>query len=133
VKVQDVTASSDGEAFHLGPAVLDIQHLLHQTFGDAELERDILALFRDQCGKLVPVILGNCQLPSRVDAAHTLKGGARAIGAVEVARIADEVESALRHHGELAGGQCEALSASIVEIRQAIDARLTSGKECAGR
>jgi len=122
--VQNSAASSPDQKLHSGATVLDVQHLSDQTFGDAELERDILVLFREQCGKLVPVILGNCQLPSRVDAAHTLKGGARAVGAVEVARIADEVETALRRHGELAGGQCEALSASIVEIRQAIDTRL---------
>jgi HPt (histidine-containing phosphotransfer) domain-containing protein len=124
VNVQDITASSTGRKLHSGAAVLDVQHLSDQTFGDVELERDILALFREQCGKLVPVILGNCQLPSRLDAAHTLKGGARAVGAVEVARIADEVETALRRHGELVGGQSEALSTSIVAIRQAIDDRL---------
>ncbi|HSP25141.1 MAG TPA: Hpt domain-containing protein [Saliniramus sp.] len=117
------TSSPDREV-HPGETVLDVQHLSDQTFGDADLERDILVLFREQCGKLAPVILGNCQLPSRVDAAHTLKGGARAVGAVEVARIADEVETALRRHGELAGSQGAALSASIVEVRQAIDTRL---------
>ncbi len=123
--MQDITASSTCRKLQSGAAVLDVQHLSDQTFGDVELERDILVLFREQCGKLVPVILGHCQLPSRLDAAHTLKGGARAVGAVEVARIADEVETALRRHGELVGGQSEALSASIVEILKAIDTRLS--------
>lgn len=109
----------------LDETALDVQHLSRQTFGDVALEREILALFRDQCAKLAPVIAGHSQLPSRVDAAHTLKGGARAVGAVAVARIADEIEGALRHHGELARGQIEKLSVCIVEIRQAIDMRLS--------
>ena len=109
----------------LDDSALDVQHLSRQTFGDAELEREILALFREQCAKLEPVIAGHSQLPSRVDAAHTLKGGARAVGAVAVASIADEIERALRHHGELARGQIEKLSDCIVEIRRAIDLRLT--------
>ena len=109
----------------LDASALDLQHLSRQTFGDADLEREILALFREQCAKLAPVIAGHSQLPSRVDAAHTLKGGARAVGAVAVASIADEIERALRHHGELARGQIEKLSDCIVEIRRAIDLRLT--------
>lgn len=103
---------------------LDVQHLSRQTFGDVELEREILALFRDQCARLVPVIAGHSQLSSRVDAAHTLKGGARAVGAVTVARVADEMEKALRHHGELARGQIEELAACVAAIREAIDTRI---------
>jgi HPt (histidine-containing phosphotransfer) domain-containing protein len=124
VHVQNSAASSIDREIDPSPEVLDAQHLSRQTFGDLELERDILALFREQCQKLLPVISGNCQLPSRVDAAHTLKGGARAVGAVVVARVADEIESALRRHGELSRGQSDALSRCIVDIRAAIDARL---------
>lgn len=122
--MQNSAASSIDREIDPSPKVLDTQHLSQQTFGDVELERDILALFREQCQKLVPVISGNCQLPSRVDAAHTLKGGARAVGAIVVARVADEVETALRRHGELSRGQSDALSRCVVEIRAAIDARL---------
>jgi HPt (histidine-containing phosphotransfer) domain-containing protein len=128
--VQNSTASSTDAEGGSSRGVLDTQHLLRQTFGDLELERDILALFREQCQKLVPVISGNCQLPSRVDAAHTLKGGARAIGALDVARVADEIETALRRHGELSRGQSDALSSCIVELHAAIDARLAMPQGC---
>jgi HPt (histidine-containing phosphotransfer) domain-containing protein len=108
----------------IGGATLDLDHLARQTFGDAELERDILALFREQCGKLVPIIAGNCQLPSRIDAAHTLKGGARAVGAVAVARLAEEIETALRRHGELAAGQGDALNDCVAVTCREIALRL---------
>jgi HPt (histidine-containing phosphotransfer) domain-containing protein len=122
--VQETAWISGSRNDATGSATLDVEHLARQTFGDVELERDILALFREQCSKLVPIISGNCQLPSRVDAAHTLKGGARAVGAVAVARIAEELETALRRHGELASGQGEALFECVAQTRRAIDERL---------
>ena len=77
--------------------VLDLVHLARQTFGDRQLERELLGLFEGQCRRLLPVLtgarLGNPR--DRADAAHALKGAARAVGAWQLAAVADELERAL--------------------------------------
>ena len=76
--------------------LLDLVHLARQTFGDRELERELLALFEEQCRRLLPVLAGCGPVTERSDAAHTLKGAARAVGAWRLAAIADTFESALQ-------------------------------------
>ena len=72
-------------------APLDLTHLARMTFGDAELEREVLALFAAQSvvlmQRLVPLPDDACNL------AHTLKGSARAIGAQAVADAAEAFEA----------------------------------------
>src|SRR5919107_6346009 len=75
--------------------VLDLVHLARQTFGDRELEREVLALFEAQCRRLLPILAGAGRECERGDAAHTLKGAARAVGAWRLAALADELETAL--------------------------------------
>jgi len=74
--------------------VLDLVHLARQTFGDRDLEREVLALFEAQCRRLLPVLAGAGER-ERGDAAHTLKGAARAVGAWRLAAVVDEFETAL--------------------------------------
>jgi len=73
---------------------IDLVHLARQTGGDGELEREILALFRDQCAKLSGAILSASTEAARRELAHTLKGAAGAVGAFSVARHAERVEAA---------------------------------------
>jgi HPt (histidine-containing phosphotransfer) domain-containing protein len=75
--------------------VLDLVHLARQTFGDRDLEREVLALFEAQCRRLLPILAGAAAGRERGDAAHTLKGAARAVGAWRLAALADELETAL--------------------------------------
>src|SRR5215212_12029875 len=75
--------------------VLDLVHLARQTFGDRDLEREVLALFEAQCRRLLPILAGAGREGERSDAAHTLKGAARAVGAWRLAALADELETAL--------------------------------------
>jgi HPt (histidine-containing phosphotransfer) domain-containing protein len=77
--------------------VLDLEHLCRQTAGDRALERDLLALFRTQCARLRLLIQDGGPPVQRADAAHSLKGSARAIGAVRLASIADRLETDLRN------------------------------------
>ena len=64
-------------------AVIDFDHLSRQSFSDSILERDLLELFARQCGALLPAIAGANPLDERLIAAHTLKGSARAVGALD--------------------------------------------------
>lgn len=79
--------------------VLDLVHLSRQTLGDTELECELLSSFEQQAG----LILGRLNagkstaLGLMADLAHTLKGSARAIGALGVAQKAGDYETALRN------------------------------------
>jgi HPt (histidine-containing phosphotransfer) domain-containing protein len=80
----------------LDSQVLDVEHLRSQTAGDLTLEREVLALFRVQCARLRLLIGGDVPI-QRADAAHTLKGSARAIGALRLAALAERLETGLRN------------------------------------
>jgi len=74
---------------------IDRDHLARQTGGDLELERELLALFAQQCVRHLRTIHQAEDARTRMDAAHTLKGAARAIGAWQVAEAADAIERQL--------------------------------------
>ncbi|WP_246101893.1 Hpt domain-containing protein [Methylobacterium terricola] len=77
--------------------LLDRAHLAHQTFGDDDLAREVLALFAGQCDRLVPGLTDpGLDAAVRADLAHTLKGSALGVGATRVATLAGRIESALR-------------------------------------
>jgi HPt (histidine-containing phosphotransfer) domain-containing protein len=74
---------------HEDPALaLDAAYLTSQTFGDLELEVELLELFIAQARRLVPQ-LPNDDVSARADTAHLLKGSARAIGAQLLASVVD--------------------------------------------
>jgi HPt (histidine-containing phosphotransfer) domain-containing protein len=93
--------------------VLDLVHLARQTFGDRDLEREVLALFEAQCRRLLPILAG-AVARERGDAAHTLKGAARAVGAWRLAALADEFEMAL------AAENPETLGALLARLERAM-------------
>ncbi len=71
---------------------IDLAHLARQTGGDHDLERELLALFAQQCVHHLRTIHQAEDSRVRMDAAHTLKGAARAVGAWQVAEAADAIE-----------------------------------------
>jgi HPt (histidine-containing phosphotransfer) domain-containing protein len=71
---------------------LDLVHLRRQTGGDAALEREVLSLFLAKARTDIDRITNPGSAQERREAAHALVGSARAIGAVEVARLAATVE-----------------------------------------
>ncbi len=88
--------------------LLDRAHLDRQTFGDADLAREVLGLFAEQCERLLPGLADPDLAPgARADLAHTLKGSALGIGAARVAALAGRLEAALRAGDGEAGGGCE--------------------------
>ncbi len=92
---------------------IDLVHLSQQTAGDRELELELLGLFADQCVRMLATIR-SAPAADGCDAAHTLKGAARAVGAWAVADAAEKVEASLSRrkvaegYGELAVAADEA-------------------------
>ena len=96
------------------PPLLDRAHLAAQTFGDAELAREVLGLFRAQMHRLPPILRVGDEAGARMDAAHTLKGSARGVGAARVAACAQACEAVLRAGGDPA--------AELAALARALDA-----------
>ncbi len=92
-----------------------------QTGGDADLAREVLALFAGQCRSILPR-LTDPALPrgERADLAHTLKGSAAGVGAGRIHALADAAETRLRAGGgsvpldDLADAVAAALAAIAV-------------------
>jgi HPt (histidine-containing phosphotransfer) domain-containing protein len=83
------------EPFPESIRAIDLIHLARQTMGDRDLETELLALFRRQAGQIMERLstdLPGDSIPWRADLAHTLKGSARAIGAIRVAIKAEIYE-----------------------------------------
>lgn len=72
---------------------LDWHHLRAMTLADAALQREVLMLFRDQGRDIMAALRG--QPENAAVLAHTLKGAARAIGALRVAAAASRLEGAI--------------------------------------
>jgi HPt (histidine-containing phosphotransfer) domain-containing protein len=103
----------------MSSSAIDLAHLSRQTGGDRALERELLTLFSGQCSLHLRTIHAGADLRERMDAAHTLKGAARAVGAWRVAEAAGRVEESL------AGPQpdenaLDALTLAAAEARAAI-------------
>lgn len=81
--------------FPMPQTAIDLVHLARQTGGDQDLERELLALFAQQCVRHLRTIHAAEDARIRMDAAHTLKGAALAIGAWQVADAADAIEQHL--------------------------------------
>lgn len=73
---------------------IDLVHLSKYTFGDRVLEAELMGLFRSQAGVYISRLETATNAKDWRDAAHSLKGSARGLGAWGLADIAEEVE----HH-----------------------------------
>ncbi len=109
------------------PTVIDETHLQRMTLGDRRLEREVLELFVRQTTIMLNRIM-EAEPPLAADAAHTLKGSARGIGAWRVARAAERVEHAAGSAGREAAltDAVAELKAASLEASAAIGARLSA-------
>ncbi|MBV8663632.1 MAG: Hpt domain-containing protein [Hyphomicrobiales bacterium] len=101
------------------PAI-DLVHLARQTDNDRALEDELLALFDRQSASLLAQLShAGAAVRARVDAAHTLRGSALALGAGAVARAALALETALQAGGA-DEGELETLALAVEQARAAI-------------
>jgi HPt (histidine-containing phosphotransfer) domain-containing protein len=102
-------------------APIDFEHLKRMTLGDAGLEQEVLAMFAAQSVKLMAALAA---MPADAGAlAHTLKGSARAIGAVGVAEAAARLEAVLANGADPSSLVAE-LGDAVALARAAIEAVL---------
>lgn len=88
-------------AFHASRPV-DLVHLARQTGGDKALEEEVLHLFLRQANMLARDLSGNTTTAARRKLAHTLNGTARAVGAFEVAELAQRLETSPEKSADIA-------------------------------
>lgn len=94
---------------------VDLVHLAHHTMGDRELECEILDLFAKQSVLYLDRLRDARDERAWCEAAHTLKGSARSIGAWGVA---DTAEAAERMTGAVAA---RARSETVEKLAAQID------------
>jgi HPt (histidine-containing phosphotransfer) domain-containing protein len=100
---------------------IDFAHLKRMTLGDAGLEQEVLAMFAAQSAKLMTALAA---VPADADAlTHTLKGSARAIGALGVAESAARLEAVLADGADPSSLLTE-LGNAVALARAAIEAVL---------
>lgn len=73
--------------------VVDLDHLAQYTFGDGALEAELFDLFLTNGKRYLASLTGAADLAAWREAAHALKGSARGIGAVAVARLSADAEA----------------------------------------
>ena len=72
--------------------VVDLDHFAQYTFGDGALEAELFDLFLTNGKRYLANLAAAKDLAAWRDAAHGLKGSARGIGAVIVARLSETAE-----------------------------------------
>lgn len=77
---------------NVNPMAIDFAYLKKFTLGNRDLEREVLYLFATHSPGYLANLRNAGSAKAWHDAAHTLKGSARAVGAWRVARMAEAAE-----------------------------------------
>jgi HPt (histidine-containing phosphotransfer) domain-containing protein len=104
-----------------GDSPIDHAYLARFTLGNTSLEHEVLELFADHAPTYLLRLMAATTDRAWYEAAHTLKGSARAVGARQVGALAEQAE---RIQGfsdpEARGASIDALSAALGDVRQYI-------------
>lgn len=116
-----MTAGPDAGAAGDDGCPIDLVHLARQTFGERDLEAELLRLFDRQSSQILARLMDGptSDFRWRADLAHTLKGSARAVGAFGVAAAAEAYELDARVGADLAPAAA-ALAEAIAAAHAAI-------------
>ncbi len=100
---------------------LDLVHLSRYTLGNRSLETELLGLFRSQAGVYVARLQDAATDKEWKDAAHSLKGSARGLGAWTLGDIAEEAECLAGFDASGRANIVERLRAAIGKVNLFID------------
>ena len=101
---------------------IDRVHLARYTLGNLALEIEILGLFAMQAPETLAQLSSACTGKAWRDAAHTLKGSARSVGATRVADCAERAEALNGSTSDFARlAAIEALRGALDEATQYIN------------
>ncbi len=79
---------------------IDLVALATSTLGNRDLELEVLRMFKAQSQSMMSRIGGEMPPKMRKDLVHTLKGSARAVGALQVALVCEGLEAELAENRE---------------------------------
>lgn len=97
----------------MGAETFDRQHFAHMTGGDAELQAEILQIFRVQAELWARLLIPDAPTPIWRDAAHTVKGSARGLGLWTLAEACERAEE-LGKGGVIEGAM---VSMALAQVR----------------
>ncbi len=121
MSLRETPGEAKGRRSPLRRQAIDLNLLRSQTLGNLDLEKKVLRLFIQQLGACIERIRTAESVTARSEAAHTLVGSARGVGALSIAYIAGEIELA---KGPITG-RLIALERAAGEARFAITGLLT--------
>ncbi|MFZ2469460.1 MAG: Hpt domain-containing protein [Parvibaculum sedimenti] len=98
---------------------LDLAHLAQYTLGNRDLEAELLGLFRAQAQLYLDRLSDATDDKEWRDAAHSLKGSARGLGAFALGDIAEEAERLADQTAR--ASMIEHLRAAVAEVNLYID------------
>jgi HPt (histidine-containing phosphotransfer) domain-containing protein len=102
-------------------APIDHAYLSRFTLGNTALEREVLALFAEHAPTYLLHLMAAETERAWYEAAHTLKGSARAVGAWQVAAEAEHAEAIMGSPGATErAARIDALAAALDEVRSYI-------------
>jgi HPt (histidine-containing phosphotransfer) domain-containing protein len=101
---------------------IDLVHLARQCLGDAELEVELLGLFRLQARALTAELTHSPALPleSKAKIAHKLRGSALAVGARRVAGAAGRIEELALSAGDPHCSEADVIAALLSAVAEAV-------------
>lgn len=103
-------------------APIDRVHLARYTMGNVALEIEVLGLFVDQAPLTLRELQDLASPKAWRDAAHTLKGSARAVGAGRVAMCAERAEAlGLTADAQVRKAALDALADALAEARAYVE------------
>jgi HPt (histidine-containing phosphotransfer) domain-containing protein len=109
-RMEECSTGSDEDGN--GHRPVDLVHLARYTMGNRDLEREVLTLFARQSDIYVDRLRKARDAMAWMEAAHTLKGSAKGIGAWQVAEAA---ESAERRASEAGSATCRKVADMVAD------------------
>lgn len=103
-----------------GARPIDRVHLAKQCLGDAELEREVLALFDTTIATYLDRLERSTSADELVMNLHAIRGAAAGIGAFTVAELAQAAEGDLRAGKSVDPERVQDVAMAIEEVREHI-------------